>query len=90
MSRLCSAGNCIISEIVQDQFAQGLTAVSSGKVQVMLMTHDCIMEVSAGKDEIFVESLLHIVQKRNKDSVVCAYSLEEESAHLFCQGPDSK
>ena len=46
--------------------------LSSGKVKVMLMTHDCIMEVSAWKDEIFVESLLHIVQKRNKDSVcVC-------------------
>lgn len=52
--------------------------MSLGKVKVMLMTHDCIMEVLAWKDEIFVESLLHTVQKWNTGSV-CVYSLEEGS-----------
>lgn len=58
------------------QLAQGLTAGSSGEVKVMSVTHGCIKEGSARKDGVFVESLLHVVRRQNRDRVR-AYSLEQ-------------
>lgn len=66
-------------------------------------THCCVVRQDEGdsdharmhqgsvsmKDGVFVESLLHITGRQNRDSV-CVYSIEEGSANPSCEGPGSK
>lgn len=65
------------------QLAQGLTAVSSGKIKVISVMQGCIMKISAWKHEIFVESLLRLIGRQKRDSVH-ACCLEQGLANLSC------
>lgn len=56
------------------QLAQGLTAVSSGKVKVMSMTHSCIMEEAAWKDGIFCGKPTTYCSEEKQGPCTCIHS----------------
>ena len=89
--QIMQCGNSTVPAIVQDHTTCTGTHCcvirqGQGDVDDPRLHHG---RVSMERWDFFVESLLRIVQRKNKDSVH-AFSLEQGPTNLFCKGTDSK